>query len=806
MRPHPAHLTASLLAVVLATLASPSLAAWPHDPHSGNVPLSNFASLQVYPRMFTDGVGGAFVAWHELRSSYDLYAQRINASGTVTWGGAGVAVCSATGDQANAALCSDGAGGVIIAWHDARSGNWNIYVQRLNAAGVPQWTANGVAICTATGDQQDPQIVSDGAGGAILTWADPRLVEGSVDIYAQRVNASGVPQWLGNGVNICNAANGQVNPVIASDGAAGAIIAWVDFRSGTADIYAQRLNAAGTSLWAGNGVPVCMSPSDQNELCLVADGTGGAIASWTDRRNGNPDIYSQRLAANGVGLWLSDGKVVAGTLDSEDGPVIASDGSGGAIVAWKFRDNLFFNDLQAQRMSANGVAQWPGARAICLGFDNQTTPCISADGNGGAVIGWMDARSSQYDIYAQRISGDGTIRWATDGRPVSSASLTQQAPSLVPDGAGGAILSWFDDRFVAGSQRVYAQRVERFGELGSPEATLTSVRDTPNDQGGQVKVSWSASYLDVDPTYGIAEYRLWRSAPQRFASSLALEADLVTTDSDEAAVTGKLLVLPNATTAYAWELVATQPAAILPSYSLITATTSDSVSGSNPRTAFMIEALAGESLQSPRWFSPPDSGYSVDNLPPATPAPFSGVTAPGSHDLDWGANAEADLAGYRLYRGVTADFVPGPVTLLSEQAGVGYLDATDYSYFYKLSAVDAHGNESGFASFAAQGSTTGVGDAGLPMSLRLASPEPNPARASVHIDFHLPRAAHVVLAVYDAGGRMVRALVRGERAAGRTGTTWDLRDDAGRDVPSGIYFIRLEAAGRNFTRRMVAIR
>ncbi|MDI6808208.1 MAG: hypothetical protein QME66_04385 [Candidatus Eisenbacteria bacterium] len=77
-------------------------------------------------------------------------------------------------------------------------------------------------ICTASGGQTDPKIIGDGAGGAIITWYDNR--SGSYDIYAQRINASGIVQWTANGVVICTAATYQFNPTIASDGSGGAII------------------------------------------------------------------------------------------------------------------------------------------------------------------------------------------------------------------------------------------------------------------------------------------------------------------------------------------------------------------------------------------------------------------------------------------------------------------------------------------------------------------------------------------------------------------------------------------------------
>src|SRR5439155_11269911 len=161
--------------------------------------------------------------------------------------------CTAAIDPYSPMIVSDGAGGAIIAWQDYRSGTkWDSFAQRVNAAGVPQWTANGVALCTAAGDQRSPTIISDGAGGAIVAWQDAR--GGNYDIYAQRVSAAGVSQWNADGVALCTAANDQIYPTIASDGAGGAIVTWQDARSGNYDIYARRVSAAGARQWTADGV------------------------------------------------------------------------------------------------------------------------------------------------------------------------------------------------------------------------------------------------------------------------------------------------------------------------------------------------------------------------------------------------------------------------------------------------------------------------------------------------------------------------------------------------------------------------
>jgi len=172
------------------------------------------------------------------------------------WVGQGTTISATVDDQREVRICSDGAGGAIMTWEDYRAGSFqaDVYAQRVSALGVPMWTANGVVICTATNQQYQPRIVSDGAGGAIITWMDFRSGT-SYDVFAQRINASGVVQWAANGVVVSNAAVDQVWPNMAADGAGGALITWYDNRGATAnDIYVQRINSAGASLWTANGL------------------------------------------------------------------------------------------------------------------------------------------------------------------------------------------------------------------------------------------------------------------------------------------------------------------------------------------------------------------------------------------------------------------------------------------------------------------------------------------------------------------------------------------------------------------------
>jgi len=252
-----------------------------------------------------------------------------------------------------------------------------------------------------------------------------------------------------------------------------------------------------------------------------------------------------------------------------------------------------------------------------------------------------------------------------------------------------------------------------------------------------------------------------------------------------------------------WEYVGSQVADQLPGYSYVTSTTSDSVGGSNPRTLFMVEARATSG--SAHWASAPDSGYSVDNLAPSAPAPFTGQYSGGTATLHWAVNPAADLAEYRLYRGNTAGFVPGPGNLVVAQSDTGYVDAAGAPYYYKLCAVDVHGNASGFSTLLPSG-TVDVPGVALPRTMFLAPPAPNPARGATTLRFGLPRPARVELALYDQQGRRVRSLLSGTQPAGERTITWDGRDESGRALPAGLYFVRLATEGRTFVSRLAVIR
>lgn len=705
---------------------------------------------QYQPRIVSDGLGGAIIAWEDYRSglsTQDLYMQRVLDSGSVFWTANGIPLCTFTGRQWNLSMVGDAAGGAYVAWSDERSSLSDIYLQKVTSLGAFSYTAGGLAVCTATGDQTEPNLILDALDSPVVVWTDAR--SGATDIYLQRYSIGGAPQLAASGIVVCNATGTQFAPRVVIGGQTELVVGWTDSRAGL-DVYAQRIYVySGAAQWAANGVPVCTAAGFQWLRSVVADGLGGYVFVWEDGRLSidNLNLYIQKLDALGTGQWGFDGI-----------PLRVSSGSVSKVRA-------------------------------------------AADGRGGAIFVWDDPRSGAADIYAQRISSQGWAHWQSNGVPIATSANVQTNADLRVTAGGGAHIAFTD---FSGAYGVRIQAVDEWGYLGA-EPVMAGVGDVPNDQGGQVRVAWYASPLDTDPLFrNIAQYLVFRTVSAPLATTLERAAPL-RSDSPFTALGGRRFLRTSSNAAnYFWEEVGAVTARRLAAYSFLAPTEGDSIVGSNPRTSFMVMALTDYGTS--WWVSASDSGYSVDNLAPAAPAPFNGQYGSGSTALYWAPNAEADLAGYRLYRGTSPGFAIGPSSLVASMTETGYTDAAGQPYFYKLVAFDTHGNVSG-ASLLQPGGVLDAGDTPGALVAHFAAPRPNPVRpgGASTLRFAITQAGGVRLTLHDAQGRSVRVLVDGMRGAGEHAVAFDGRAADGRRLAPGLYLARLEAPGLSSTQRLVVI-
>jgi hypothetical protein len=449
---------------------------WSSDPNANN-PISIVIGRQTYPRITSDGCKGAIITWCDSRNSLtEIYAQRINSNGISQWTLNGIQISFTGGDFPELANVGDNS--AVIIWM-----NVGIYAQKINSNGVRQWNSDGIAVSTAS--SMSHSLISDGSGGAIVTWVD-RRDRYDPKIYAQKISSSGDLTWNSNGIAICTARDLQALPNIISDGEGGAIITWFDNRTGNSqytiynyDIYAQRISSTGEIQWTANGVPICTKSGNQQYPKIISDGNGGAIITWYDTNGG---IYIQKIDHSGIVQWATDGIAVSSLSGTY--PRITSDGNGGAIITW------MGNGIFAQRVNSNGMIQWQSDGVeICNQSSDPQYPNIISDGNGGAIIAWKDWRNHCWDFFAQKINSQGVFQWQIGGTPICIGNGDKgydefdEAPKMVSDELQGAVITWTQNDY-----DVFASRIFNNGALPVELTTLTSTIEH-----GSVNLVWHTS-------------------------------------------------------------------------------------------------------------------------------------------------------------------------------------------------------------------------------------------------------------------------------------------------------------------------
>jgi hypothetical protein len=688
------------------------------------------------------------------------------------------------------ALSADGSTAIVSGYQDNTTAG-AVWVYTRNA-GV--WT------------QQGPKLVGTGAVGTTYLGVSTALsADGNTAIVGGFYDNSGTGAvwiftrsagvWTQQGAKLVGtgavgAAYQGVSVGLSADGNTALVggyfdnsstgAAWVYTRSG--GVWSQqgpKLVGTGSAGAALQGISVALS----------ADGNTAMVGGYQDNSNAGAAWVFTRNA----GVWSQQGSKLVGTgavgaayqgisvALSADGNTALSGGfydNANAGAAWVFTRNAGVWTQQGSKLVGTGaVGAAHQGIAVSLSGNGNTAIVGGYFDNANLGAAWIHTRSAGvWSQQGSKLVGAGAVGSSVQGYSVALSS----------DG-NTAMVGGYHDNGLTGAAWVYVV----------PSPKIVTVKDVPNDQGGKVSVRWTAGLLDNVPNNPIDAYWIWRQVPiQSAQAALAAGANLVDGGSRAVATAGRaLLTTVQGPQVYYWEYVGSQVAHGFPAYSYTASTLSDSVAASNPYTLFMV--TAEKTSTGEYWFSDPDSGYSVDNLHPAAPSSLTGNYAAGATNLHWARNTESDLAEYRIHRGNNAGFVPSPSNLVAAQPDTGYADAAPPGSYYKLSAVDVHGNESGY-SLLSPTATTDVGS--LPTAFALER-LPNPVRGGrLTVTFSLPSDARASLELIDVRGRVVARREVGALGEGSHSVALE-----GSSRSAGIYFVRLKQGSRSASERVVVL-
>ena len=512
---------------------------------------------------------------------------------------------------------------------------------------------------------------------------------------------------------------------------------------------------------------------------INGDGRGyrGVYAGTGEGPGGGPypgggGAYGGNGGASG---WGNPGGTAYGTSSGSDlqmgsgggGQGTSTGGNAGAMV----------------RLSATGTLLVSGTITV-KGNQGQDVSGVMDDGGGGGAGGgiYLSSRS---------VTTSGTLS-AAGGRGGNSVSRKGGG-----GGGGGRVKIFYcslsNSATVNASGGAQGTGSGGNGQPGSagtvythlaPESDITSVVDVKNDQGRCVRLTWTGACGDNSTDKLIVKYTIWRR----------IDALPAPTSATRSAQPMRALAYPPGS----WDYVTDVPARGETSYNTVVPSLADSNATGLHYSVFFVSAVTADPYT--YYDSEPDSGYSVDNLPPVTPAPFTGAYATGATHLHWGENTEPDLWYYAVYRGASADFVPGPGNQIASQADTGYADVGPAGGYYKLAAVDINGNVSGYALLTPSG-TVGVED-GRTLSFSLGAVRPNPGRGDrLSVEFVLASAGAAKIELLDVAGRQVVARELGALGIGRHQV--DLA--SGARLRPGLYLVRLAQGTAVGVRRVVII-
>lgn len=287
--------------------------------------------------------GGAIIGWYDtyFGGSNGVNLTRITNDGALPWGTDGFAIPGASYGPFH--LFDDGQRGAIVQWRTGNGSGAHLYAMRVDSTGANDWAANVNTSVGGTGLNYAFDGVSGDQYQLITAW---RSMAGNLDMA--RLDTSGILPWGTSPTVLCNFASSQDNPVLCA--VSGEFVAaWADNRppASNADLYMQRFDANGQPQWAADGLPGIQA-STYIPTPGIVPGNSGAVIVTMDA--GTPGFCAQRILSDGSHAWPAPVAFCTGAFNPfYADQVKLPDGSGGVVAFWSNQTEVY-----AARIFENG--------------------------------------------------------------------------------------------------------------------------------------------------------------------------------------------------------------------------------------------------------------------------------------------------------------------------------------------------------------------------------------------------------------------------------------------------------------------
>jgi hypothetical protein len=433
-----------------------------------------------------------------------------------------LAVADRTADQVLPKIASTSDGGAYIAWFDHASGNYDVYVQRLDALGQERFPHNGILVSNNTqlSSLVDWDIMADANDCAVITFTDARAGT-DLDVYAYRVSPTGAMLWGANGVTLSNNSDYEPDPRVCQTSDGSYVFVWARIpNSGDGSIRIQKLDASGAPQYPADGLAITGATGEKPAFCSVVAGDNGSyivmwirnIASFASPRH----LRAQKFDANGNPLWSPNPLVIYDTVSLPIAykPILQKDGGGGALMCWHSATGTLY-DSYVQHVSAGGIEMFPheGVRVSTEANRNKLDPSLAFVASTSEMIVAFtkeDSNQAMWGITAQKISPSGTLQWGANGKDILPLdNIPKQLTRSVPIGTGAMIFYFRAPTGAPLSLELDGARLDNAGNSVWPGSTIVvsstlAAKDklvTTIDATGVAKLAWHDNRVDADNVY-----------------------------------------------------------------------------------------------------------------------------------------------------------------------------------------------------------------------------------------------------------------------------------------------------------------
>lgn len=339
-----------------------------------------------------------------------------------------------------------------------------------------QWSYdpnNPAIVCNAAGAQASVQSVDDGNGGYYVFWFDDRVAANATELYGQRYDINGIPQWAVNGKQIFSAPNSDLFHYHAIRNVAGNLFFGITegaAGSGGDTIRVLKTDPNGNPLWAQPTLVAAKGggPIYATNVQLIEKDSGVYVAHYLIWTGGSTLLRMNRVDDSGTLLWALNGIQVPN--GGAGGFGMVHDAAGGLLIYWR-NGNGAGTGLGVRRMDENGNFLWannvnPAAGTSGLGYDYRGV----SDNNGGLILTWVEQIGAA--IKMSRIDSTGALVWNPGVLPVCIAPQSQDRCRILMHG-NYFFISWLDSRPPASNANTY---IQKFDLNGQPQWTLDGVK------------------------------------------------------------------------------------------------------------------------------------------------------------------------------------------------------------------------------------------------------------------------------------------------------------------------------------------